>query len=361
LSRIAYFISSHGYGHAARASAVMAALHELEPELRFEIFTQVPEWFFHDSLSGPFGYHSLLTDIGLAQKNSLVEDLPATVQRLQKFLPFDAPRLDRLAGQVRALNCRLILCDIAPLGIAAGQAAGLPAVLIENFTWDWIYQGYLPQEERLTGPIAYLQQVFGAANARIQTEPVCQPVARADLSVPPISRRVRTPAGRVRARLGLAEQARVVLITMGGVAWEYTFLEQLQEQVGVYFLVPNGSRQVERHGNLILFPGDSDFYHPDLINAADLVIGKAGYSTIAEVYQAGVPLGYVARSRFRESPVLVDYIQTHMHGLPISESEFANGRWLARLPALLAMPRLSRDDTAGAKQVARFVLDNGLG
>lgn len=357
MNSIAYFISSHGYGHAARASAVMAALQELEPELRFEIFTQVPEWFFHNSLRGPFGYHWQLTDIGLAQKNSLVEDIPATVQHLQAFLPFDPAHLDHLAGQLRQLNCGLIMCDIAPLGIAVGQAAGLPAILVENFTWDWIYQGYLSQDKRLAGPITYLEQVFAAATARIQTEPVCRPLAGADLTVPPIGRRVRTPSAQIRERLGLPPEARVVLITMGGVDWEYTFLEQLQAQTGVYFLVPNGSGQVEHHDNLILFPGDSDYYHPDLINAADLVIGKAGYSTIAELYQAGVPFGYVARSRFRESPILIDYVQHHMSGLEIAEAEFASGRWLAKLPAMLALPRLDRKEAAGAPQVARFVLE----
>jgi hypothetical protein len=66
--RIAYFITPHGYGHAARASAVMAAVHQINAAVRFEIFTQVPEWFFQDSLSGPYGHHALLTDIGLAQK-----------------------------------------------------------------------------------------------------------------------------------------------------------------------------------------------------------------------------------------------------------------------------------------------------
>ena len=60
LCRIAYFISPHGYGHAARASAVMDAIHDISPSLRFEIFTTVPQWFFEQSLTGPFAYHSFI-------------------------------------------------------------------------------------------------------------------------------------------------------------------------------------------------------------------------------------------------------------------------------------------------------------
>ena len=48
--RIAYFVTPHGFGHAARAAAVMVALQEIDPAIQFDIFTQVPRWFFQDSL-----------------------------------------------------------------------------------------------------------------------------------------------------------------------------------------------------------------------------------------------------------------------------------------------------------------------
>jgi len=48
--RIAYFVTPHGFGHAARAAAVMVALQEIDPTIQFDIFTQVPRWFFQDSL-----------------------------------------------------------------------------------------------------------------------------------------------------------------------------------------------------------------------------------------------------------------------------------------------------------------------
>jgi UDP-N-acetylglucosamine:LPS N-acetylglucosamine transferase len=92
-----------------------------------------------------------------------------------------------------------------------------------------------------------------------------------------------------------------------------------------------------------------------LINASDAVIGKAGYSTLAEVYQAGVPFGYVPRARFRESPALIEYIQKEMSGLPISEAQFADHRWLSSLPDLFSLPRLQRDGVDGAEQAARFI------
>ena len=350
---IACFISPHGYGHAARAAAVMDALAAQNPLVRFEIFTRVPAWFFYDSLSTPFGYHDTLTDIGLVQKNSLSEDVPATIDRLDSFLPFDPAWLRELAGLVKRLQCRLVMCDIAPLGIAVAHQAGLPAVLVENFTWDWIYEGYFSPNHRLGRHIAYLREQFNAADYHIQTEPVCaaQP---ATLTTLPVSRKKRQPAGELRQQLGIADEAKVILLTMGGFSWRYTFLEQLAHQADLCFVMPGAAKQLERRDNLLLLPHQSGIFHPDLVNASDVVIGKLGYSTLAEVYQAGVPFGYVSRPRFRESPALAAYVEQNMSGMAITEADFETGRWLAYLPELLAHPRRRRQ-ASGANQAARFI------
>lgn len=354
--RIAYFITPHGYGHAARAAAVMDALSSLDRQIGFEIFTQVPRWFFEDSLEYPFGYHALLTDIGLAQKNSLAEDLPETVRRLASFLPFDAALLDNLAGQVKRLGCQMVMCDISALGIAVAKAAGLPAVLVENFTWDWIYEGYLAAEPQLAPYISEFQSWFADADYHLQTEPICQP-RPASLTTRPVSRKSRTPANETRQKLGLPAQARVVLLTMGGIPWEYTFLEKLADQQVCYFIIPGGAAHLERQGNLVLLPHHSEFYHPDLVNAADAVIGKLGYSTLAEVYHAGIPFGYIPRPDFRESDVLTRYVEQYMAGLAITAAQFARGEWISLLPDLLALPRLERCASNGAEQAAQFMLN----
>src|SRR5512141_2488187 len=104
--RIAVFVTPHGYGHAARASAVMNAIREREPGVHFEIFTRVPVWFFNMSLKSGFTYHEVLTDIGVAQSTAMDEDLPETIRRLEAFLPFRAELVGALAAQVSALGCR---------------------------------------------------------------------------------------------------------------------------------------------------------------------------------------------------------------------------------------------------------------
>ncbi len=140
--RIAFFVSSHGLGHAARAAGIMAAMHDLSAAIRFEIFTAAPYWFFEQTLSGPFSYHPLLTDIGLVQSTPFHENLLETLKRLDDFLPLDPQWIERISRSVLDSRCELILCDISPVGIAVGRASAIQSVLVDNFTWDWIYEAY---------------------------------------------------------------------------------------------------------------------------------------------------------------------------------------------------------------------------
>ena len=140
MTRIAYFITPHGFGHAARSAAIMEAVSKIVPSISFHIFSTVPRWFFDDSLPCRFEYHEFLTDIGLIQKTPFSHDLKETIDALDQFIPFDSALISNTAGLLKQLACRMVICDISPLGIAIAVKAGLPSVLIENFTWDWIYE-----------------------------------------------------------------------------------------------------------------------------------------------------------------------------------------------------------------------------
>jgi hypothetical protein len=353
---IACFISPHGFGHAARSSAIMEAASKLCDRARFEIFTEVPEWFFRQSLTREFGYHRLRTDLGLVQRTPLEVDLAETLRRLDEMLPFDERLIESLARTIRELRCELVVCDIAPLGIAVARAACVPSVLVENFTWDWIYEEYAGDFPRIQAHAGYLKEVFAAAVHHVQTEPVSVPVNRASLRTRPVSRSPRTTREVVRERLGLPDKAPAVLITMGGIETVFPFLELLESARDIFFVIPGGSLIPETRNNLVLLPHASEFYHPDLVGAVDTVVGKIGYSTLAESFHAGASFLYVMRRGFRESSVLAKFVDREMHGHALSEQEFARGCWLPRLKEMLSAPRRPRETANGAEDVAAYLM-----
>lgn len=355
---LAFFVTPHGFGHGARAAALMQAIHQRQPQCHFEIFTQVPEWVFEVSTEAPFKYHALLTDVGLAQKTPLVVDLPETVRRLDGLMPFEAELIEQLATQVQEAGCRAVLCDVAALGLAVAQAAGLPSVLIENFTWDWIYEPYLAEEPRLERHMEYLRGSYMAATHHFQVAPVChiQPHAT---QIPPLSRQPRQTPAEVRQQLGLTPAQPLILLTMGGMDSDWqTVVAQLHAAQNVNFVIPGaGQNGLQREGNVLLLPPRSHIFHPDLLSACSAVVGKLGYSTLAETYYAGIPYAYVERPGFREYPVLAQFVHQEMQGLEIKAATFESGTWLRELPHLLALPRLTRSGLNGAHQIAEFIVE----
>jgi hypothetical protein len=336
---VACFVTPHGFGHAARACALLEALAERMP-LAAEVFTTVPEWFFHDSLSVPFRHHALRTDVGLVQRDALDEDLAGTVRELDAFVPRATAEAPRLAARLRELGCMAVLADVAPLGIAAAGAAGIPSVLVENFTWDWIYEAYDGLAPGLRPHAAALGRWFAGAGLHVQTAPVCRPAPGA-IRVEPVARRPRRRRDEVRRELGIEPGQRAVLVTMGGVGWDYAGLvagtgPRLPD--GVVLVVPGGAPAPRRLPWARLLPFHSTFYHPDLVAAADAVVGKLGYSTLAECWGSGVPFGYVPRPTFAESPVLARALEEVGAGVAVDATLLTAPSW-AWLETVLALPR----------------------
>ncbi len=358
--RVAYFISSHGFGHAARASAVMAAVWRRAPAARFEVFTGVPKWFFDDSLNREVGHHPGTVDFGLVQATALEEDLAATVAELEGRIPFPESQVAELADRLAALGAELVVCDIAPLGLAAARRAELPSLLVENFTWDWIYGRYAEKVPALRPFADYLAGIFAAAGRHVQAEPFCRRTAAA-VSVPPMSRRPRRGRAATRADLGVPADEPMALVTMGGIEWDYhAIVDRLAaDSSRRWLVVPGGSREPRRRGRLVLLPHRSRFFHPDLVHAADAVIGKLGYSTLAEVHAAGVPFGYVPRADFPESPELEAWVRRRLVHRRIEPASFTSGRWLDEVEPLLALPREIRSEPVsdGADEAAGVVLE----
>ncbi len=350
---VAVFISPHGFGHAARASAVIDAMAEREPTLRFEIFTTVPAWFFADSLRAHWRRHDEITDLGLVQRSAMDENLVATAQRLRDFIPPPEDQVARLARRVTELGCAAVVCDISPLGIAVASRAGLPSVLIENFTWDLIYAAYGPPLDAFVEPA---RQSLGSIDLHLQTDPVCRPTAAA-FRVAPVSRPAQSSPATVRRRLGIPEGASLVLLTMGGVGWTYTTLEPLESRHDAWFVVPGGSRDLARRGRLVSLPQRSGFHHPDLVAAADVVVGKLGYSTVAEVVHAGSAFLYLPRARFPESPFLEAFVRAHVASAATDPEALGDGQWLDQLGPLLAAPRAAVVPDNGRIAAATHILD----
>jgi hypothetical protein len=320
--------------------------------VRFTLVGAVPEWFFRGSLDGSFTIHPVQADIGLIQASALEVDLPATVRRLHDMYPLRRDRVEELAAIFG--DCHLVVSDIAPMGISAARMAGIPSVLLENFTWDWIYEGYQAAYPEMKGFVSAAREAYGQADYHIQAAPVCIR-KNCDLHAAPVARMVRGSRESVRRKLGVGGDQRLVLVSMGGEGMDQLPAGNLDGCRDTVFLVPGKQGPVAGQENIRFLAEDFGFFHPDLVAASDVVIGKVGYSTLAEIYQAGVPFGYIPRPGFRESGPLVRFIRQNMSGVEIDAEKYKDGRWLAILPQLFAMEHTGEKRINGADQCAGLI------
>ncbi len=352
---IACFISSHGYGHAARSCAIMEALTDFNPEVQFEIFTETPLWFFNDSLEKTrFHYHILQTDVGLVQRSPLEEDIPLTIRKLNDFVPFSKDQIDVILPHLQTTNCRVVICDISILGIEIAARLNIPSILLENFTWDWIYEAYIDNHPQIKTFIEIFRGYYEQADYHIQTRPNCNYQSET-FQCNPISRREKAGRKKIRQQLQIPEHIQSVLVSMGGVKTRYDFLDQLEKMRDIIFILPHDVPEIGYEKNLRILPHHSPFFHPDLVAAADAVIGKLGYSTLAEIYHAGKPYGFIERDFFRESKPLARFVLNEMNGIRFTSEAFIQGNWLKQVKDLLNYPIIERNEMNGSARAAEII------
>ncbi len=189
---------------------------------------------------------------------------------------------------------------------------------------------------------------------------VTKPYCKYQSSFPvlePISRNSRNSKECIREKLGIQQNDHMVLITMGGIPidFEDSMFGNIPSNFKIVFPVGNLSEE-KYFENYRLLPHNHNYFHPDLVQAADLVIAKVGYSTIAETYHAEKPILYIPRKTFPESQKLEQFIDEFMMGTALTEAELLSGLWQNKALQLLETKiDLFSQKINGADQVLAFI------
>ncbi|KJA19484.1 hypothetical protein HYPSUDRAFT_890066 [Hypholoma sublateritium FD-334 SS-4] len=131
-----------GYGHATRVSAFARHLLNLsdgEGQLVVYIVSSAPERVFADSIECGARYRFAEIDPVIVQPLAYRVDRRKSVEVLKKFLDKKDELLERERRWLLEVRAHCVLSDAAFLGCLAARAAGLPSILITNFSFDSVY------------------------------------------------------------------------------------------------------------------------------------------------------------------------------------------------------------------------------
>lgn len=360
------YVSGHGFGHASRVVEVINAIRRQSPRTPIVVRTAAERWLFDLTLTSPVEFHHVACDPGVVQIDSLRLDAAETIRRAAVFYDDFPARVARETAFLRETRARAVVADIPPLGLSAAAAAGIPAIALGNFTWDWIYRAYEEELREAPALLPAIEQAYRTTSLALRLPmwggfQAIDPAVIVD--VPLVARRAARSRDATRTALGLPHHLRVVLLSFGGYGLPHLELDALD--LPGYVVVTTGECGIRRaegsSGTPIRTLGEHTLYaagfrYEDLVAASDVVVSKPGYGIIAECAANRTALLYTSRGRFAEYAVLVDALPRMVRSRFISQVDLFSGRWLPHLEALLAQLDPTPPDTDGAEVAAGAIL-----
>lgn len=288
-------------------------------------------------------------DTGAIQVDSLHLDAAATIARAKDFHETLDARAEAEMGLLRDHDVRFIVADAPPLGCAAAARAGIPSVVVSNFTWDWIYAEYREYLDSAPDLIPAIQAACRLADAawRLPMHGGFD-AFQTIVDVTFVARHATHEPAETRARLGLPpleDGRRLVLPSFGGYGVAGIDLSSLD---------------LDSSWHLVLVPDaaidEAGLRYEDLVRAVDVVLTKPGYGIISECIANDTALAYTSRGRFAEYDVLVREMPRYLRSAFIDNDALLGGRWRAALEAAVSAPTPPEQPrTDGAEVIADMI------
>lgn len=329
---ILFYISGHGFGHSTRTIAVINAI---PSQFDVIIKTSAPKWLFDLNIRRSFEFQNLELDIGAVQPNCLKLEREKT---LSAFSQFVAGQDDIVREEVRlglSRDVRAVVFDIPPLAPLVAEALGVPAIAISNFSWDEIYEPYVQEFPQYQLLLAKLADEYARTTLLLRLPfhlPMSAFPVREDWSL--LARVAQEDKAALRAKMGLPEDAIVVLVSFGGFRLAETDALDLASCKDFHFLsfLEPPLTQAPNYRNL----RQDEILHEQAVKAADIVITKPGYGIVSECIANRTAMLYTEREDFCEYPLLVEGIQKHLIQDHIPQDDLLTGNWQLYLEHLAA-------------------------
>lgn len=353
--RLLVAISHHGLGHLAQVAPVLNALHSLQPGLNCLIWSGLPGSALAARIRAPFQHRCAAADVGLVMHDAMRVDLVASRAAYLDFHHGWATRVAREADNLRREGIDGVLADAACLPLAAAARVGIPGVALCSLNWVDIAAAYLDGQAGMDAVLEQMRAAYRSARAFLRATPA-MPMDWLENreTLPPIAARGQARATELRARLGLADDEHLLLIGFGGVAYQAG--RPLPRLDRMRWLVPDDWPDADARWDLIPFRR-TGLPFLDLLATCDALVTKVGYGSFVEAAAAGIPVLYLDRPDWPETPYLVDWLGAHARMAKIDEPTLFATEVGVRLAALWAQPPCPPVAATGAQQAARRLQD----
>jgi len=285
---------------------VVNAVRQRIPDLKVTLQSDHPPALLASRFVSPFTVVPGPGDFGLRMASATSIDLVRSAEDYQALHGDFDRRVDDLARQYRALAPDLLLANVPYLALAAAGRIGVPAIAFSCLNWADLYHHYFGDRPEAAAILAQMRAAYDVADLFLCPAPsMPMPRLRDVRAIGPIAPTGAGQRQRVRDRLGITADRRLGLVAFGGVdpgidmgRWA---------RLDGWSWVTGAAIAIDGRPDIIPFDWGTMTF-TDLLQASDLVVGKPGYGTFTEAAVNGVPVLYVDRPDWPESPGLVSWL-----------------------------------------------------
>lgn len=351
---LVYYVTTHGYGHAARSCDVLAAVLRRRPDLTVHFISDLPESFLAPRLPpGDIHYRQGSFDVGMVQVDSVRVDVPATLRAARDMLAAWPDRVAQEKHFLEQVKAGLVVADIPGLPLQAAHHLGLPALALGNFAWDWIYEPFAEEHPGWQPVIAAYREAYAHTDLLMRL-PFHEPMAAFPRrrEIPLLARPGRNRREEIARHGGANPDLTWVLLSFSTLGWTEEALDRVEAVPGHAFFTVKPLAW-NRPGLLAL--DRADFPYADVMASCDVVLTKPGFGVLQECAVNDKPMIYVEREDFREYPILEAALKRHFRSVHIPSRALYRGELAGALAAIQTAPapveRLSAggDDLAAAE------------
>ncbi len=349
---IIYYISSHGFGHGVRSCDIIRWLMTRRPDVPLIITTMLPEVFFRVRLpeSDAYSVRKAGFDTGIVQNDSVSGDVQASFNHASLMYRRKPKLLADETGFLLRSKAALIVTDIPGMPIEAAFQAGIPAVAIGNFSWDWIYSPFAEENPDWRPIIAELQSEYCKAHLLLRL-PFHGPMDAFSMAmdIPLTACSGTAQRDRVAEWYGVDPAKKWILFGFTALCWQEQALNRVAQYSDYeFFAMPPVKWQADN----IHIVKREQLSFSDLTATVDAVLSKPGFGIVSECIVNGKPLIYTDRSHFVEYPFLVKGIEKYLRNIHIPSEKLYAGELAEALDAVWERPAPCETMANGGERIA---------
>jgi hypothetical protein len=341
-------ISGHGFGHVAQTAPILNRLHRLMPQLRITIRSTAPVSHLRSRIHAPFEHMASEGDIGMLMSSALDVRVEDSRTAYRAFHENWQARVDDEARLLRDLGANMVLSNVGYLPLAGAQHAGIPNAAMCSLNWFDIYRHYCGDDE----VAAQIRECYVHADAFLRATPgMAMDYLPNLVPVEPIADIGTNRRDALNRHLRLSQEERLILVSMGGINSRLP-MERWPHIPGVRYLV-QGSWKIDRPDATMFESLPVTF--GDLLASCDVLLCKPGYGSFVEAACSSVPVLYVDRSDWPESPALTEWLQHHGQCRELSRQTLEAGNIATDIELIRNLPHPPTPLPAGGEQVADWI------